>query len=99
MFWQMMEHPTEGMLRVSSNPIGLKRTPPSIRRLAPRLGEHTREVLKEFHFDGGEVELLIAGGVARQWAGPSADGPAAVPNQATAEVSPSLANTAPTSSA
>ncbi|TFZ02721.1 CoA transferase [Ramlibacter henchirensis] len=66
-FWQSMEHPTEGTLRVASNPIGLKRTPPSIRRLAPRLGEHTREVLREYEFRGDEVDGLLAEGVARQW--------------------------------
>jgi formyl-CoA transferase len=66
-FWNLMEHPTEGTLRMASNPIGLKRTPPSIRRLAPRLGEHTREVLREFEFRGDEVDGLVAEGVARQW--------------------------------
>lgn len=44
-FWQMFEHPTEGTLRLPSNPIALSATPPSIRRLPPRLGEHTDEVL------------------------------------------------------
>jgi crotonobetainyl-CoA:carnitine CoA-transferase CaiB-like acyl-CoA transferase len=66
-FWQQMEHPTEGTLRVASNPIGLKRTPPSVRRLAPRLGEHTREVLREFEFRGEEVDGLLADGVVREW--------------------------------
>jgi len=47
-FWQMHEHPTEGMLRLPTSPLGLRATPPTIRRLPPRLGEHTAEVLKEF---------------------------------------------------
>lgn len=67
-FWKVLEHPTEGMLRIPSNPIGLKRTPPSIRRLPPRLGEHTREVLREFEYRAEEIDHLIAEGVAR--AGP-----------------------------
>jgi len=66
-FWQSLEHPTEGMLNVASNPIGLKRTPPTIRRLPPRLGEHTREVLREFEFRGDEIDSLVDLGVARQW--------------------------------
>jgi crotonobetainyl-CoA:carnitine CoA-transferase CaiB-like acyl-CoA transferase len=66
-FWQSLAHPTEGTLRTASNPIKLQRTPASIRRLAPRLGEHTREVLREFEFRGDEVEQLLGDGVARQW--------------------------------
>lgn len=66
-FWQQMQHPTEGTLRVAANPIGLKRTPPSVRRLAPRLGEHTREILGEFEFRASEVEGLLAEGVVREW--------------------------------
>lgn len=46
-FWQRLEHPTEGWLRMPSNPIEMSATPPSIRRLPPRLGEHTAEVLAE----------------------------------------------------
>ena len=44
-FWQEVEHPTEGLLRVPSVPGTWSRTQPDIRRLAPRLGEHTEEVL------------------------------------------------------
>ncbi|MGG5822333.1 CaiB/BaiF CoA transferase family protein [Falsiroseomonas sp. HW251] len=47
-FWEMHRHPTEGMLRLPASPLGLVATPPSIRRLPPRLGEHTEEVLREF---------------------------------------------------
>jgi crotonobetainyl-CoA:carnitine CoA-transferase CaiB-like acyl-CoA transferase len=45
-FWQEIEHPTEGLLRVPSVPGTWSRTQPDIRRLAPRLGEHTNEVLQ-----------------------------------------------------
>jgi crotonobetainyl-CoA:carnitine CoA-transferase CaiB-like acyl-CoA transferase len=46
-FWQEFEHPTEGTLRMTANPIDLKASPPSIRRLAPRLGEHNEDILAE----------------------------------------------------
>jgi hypothetical protein len=34
-------------------------------RLAPRLGEHTREILKEFSFSDDEIDKLVAIGAAR----------------------------------
>lgn len=42
-----MEHPTEGRLKVARFPVKFSRTPASIRRLAPNLGEHTDEVLPQ----------------------------------------------------
>jgi crotonobetainyl-CoA:carnitine CoA-transferase CaiB-like acyl-CoA transferase len=62
-FWRMMEHPTEGMLRLPSIPIAMSAAEPAIRRLPPRLGEHTAEVMAEFGFDGGEVADLASTGV------------------------------------
>jgi crotonobetainyl-CoA:carnitine CoA-transferase CaiB-like acyl-CoA transferase len=44
-FWQEIEHPTEGLLRVPGVPGTWSRTQPDIRRLAPGLGEHSDEVL------------------------------------------------------
>ncbi len=44
-FWKRLLHPSEGWLRMPANPIEMSATPPSIRRLPPRLGEHTAEVL------------------------------------------------------
>lgn len=45
--FQQMEHPTEGLLNVTRFPIRFSQTPATIRRLAPNLGEHTEEVLRE----------------------------------------------------
>ena len=47
-FWQTHAHPTEGTLRLPANPLEMSDSPPSIRRLPPRLGEHTAEVLHAF---------------------------------------------------
>jgi crotonobetainyl-CoA:carnitine CoA-transferase CaiB-like acyl-CoA transferase len=41
------EHPTEGMLKTARFPVKFSKTPASIRRLAPNLGEHTAEVFPD----------------------------------------------------
>lgn len=46
-FWHSVEHPTEGRLRMPGIPVRMSRTPGSVRRHAPSLGEHTDEVLRE----------------------------------------------------
>ncbi|MYZ46899.1 CaiB/BaiF CoA transferase family protein [Propylenella binzhouense] len=47
-FWEMHRHPSEGGMRLPASPLAFSESPPSIRRLPPRLGEHTAEVLAEF---------------------------------------------------
>ena len=42
-----VEHPTEGLLKVARFPLKFDRSPATVRRLAPGLGEHTDEVLQE----------------------------------------------------
>ena len=46
-FFQRIEHPAEGSLTAISPPIRFSESPPSIRRHAPDLGEHTDEILSE----------------------------------------------------
>ena len=43
--FEEIDHPTEGRVVVSRHPVRYSRSPASIRRLAPNLGEHTAEVL------------------------------------------------------
>ena len=43
--FETIDHPTEGPLRVTRFPVTFSRSPASIRRLAPNLGEHTAEIL------------------------------------------------------
>ncbi len=40
-FFEAVDHPTEGRLRTARFPVRFSRSPASIRRHAPRLGEHT----------------------------------------------------------
>jgi crotonobetainyl-CoA:carnitine CoA-transferase CaiB-like acyl-CoA transferase len=69
-FFSTIEHPTEGQLRSMAVPSEWSESPPEYRRHAPRLGEHTREVLLEAGYSAQKVESLITAGAAR---GPTAD--------------------------
>ena len=64
-FWQQMEHPSEGTIRMSKPPINFSKTKAAVRSLAPRLGEHTREVLAQAGYQGDELEGLLSSGAAR----------------------------------
>jgi len=46
-FWQECEHPSEGQIVQAGIPVRFSDTPSKIRRHAPRLGEHTEEILQE----------------------------------------------------
>src|SRR5262245_19803458 len=64
-FWQHLDHPSEGRMRVPGIPTTFSASPGSVRRLAPRLGEHSLEVLREAGLDKEEIESLLASGVTR----------------------------------
>ena len=64
-FWQTVEHPSEGTLRSPGIPAKYGKTPASIRRLPPRLGEHSAEILKEAGFAQSEIDALFASGATR----------------------------------
>jgi crotonobetainyl-CoA:carnitine CoA-transferase CaiB-like acyl-CoA transferase len=59
-FWKMAEHPTEGTLRLPDIPATFTRTPPTIRRLPPRLGEHSLEILREHGLDERTIQGMLA---------------------------------------
>jgi crotonobetainyl-CoA:carnitine CoA-transferase CaiB-like acyl-CoA transferase len=52
------DHPVFGPLRTIGNPVKLSETPWELRSLAPRLGEHTDQVLSDWGFSDGEVAAL-----------------------------------------
>jgi crotonobetainyl-CoA:carnitine CoA-transferase CaiB-like acyl-CoA transferase len=66
-FWQEFDHPTEGQIRLAGSPINFDKTPTSIRYLAPRLGEHTVEVLSEAGFDKESIDDLLKNGEIRSF--------------------------------
>lgn len=61
-----IDHPTEGRVRQIAPAGTWSQTPPSIRRPAPRLGEHSVEVLAEHGYSAADIERLLALGVTRQ---------------------------------
>ena len=64
-FWKTVEHPTEGSLRTTAFPVNFSATPADVtRRHAPRLGEHTRELLHELGYTPGRIDSMLASGAA-----------------------------------
>jgi crotonobetainyl-CoA:carnitine CoA-transferase CaiB-like acyl-CoA transferase len=62
-FWQQVDHPSEGRLRIPDQPIGFSESPDGYRRHAPRLGEQSIEVLREAGLDDGEIDALLSQGI------------------------------------
>lgn len=59
-FFQTNEHPSEGTIRTMRMPMSWSDSSPDPVRPAPRLGEHSREVLREAGYDDGQIEQLVA---------------------------------------
>ena len=59
-------HPSEGTLHALAAPTSWSGTPLGVPAPAPRLGEHTVEVLREAGCSAGEIEALLASGTARE---------------------------------
>ncbi len=61
-FWQDMDHPTEGPIRMTRFPVNFSETPADVRRHAPILGEHSAEILREAGLSQQEIDALVASG-------------------------------------
>jgi crotonobetainyl-CoA:carnitine CoA-transferase CaiB-like acyl-CoA transferase len=57
-YFRSIEHPSEGRIRSMAVPSEWSQSPPEYRRHAPRLGEHTAEVLREAGLAQEKIEAL-----------------------------------------
>jgi crotonobetainyl-CoA:carnitine CoA-transferase CaiB-like acyl-CoA transferase len=64
-YLKSVEHPSEGRIRTLAVPSEWSESSPEYRRHAPRLGEHTREILGEAGFSREEIDDLVKSGSAR----------------------------------
>ncbi len=62
-FWHWLEHDGFGQFRIPGRPFIMSASPWSLRRPAPRLGEHTTECLTECGFGDAEIASLRDSGV------------------------------------
>lgn len=71
-FFIHQDHPSEGRIRVMREPSTWSETVPPVGRYAPRLGQHTRDVLAEAGYSPDEIDRMVAEGIAMpdKWTGP-----------------------------
>jgi crotonobetainyl-CoA:carnitine CoA-transferase CaiB-like acyl-CoA transferase len=63
-FFIFQDHPSEGRIRTMREPSTWSETQPPTGTFAPRLGQHTREILAEAGYSDGEIEAIIRDKVA-----------------------------------
>ncbi|WP_297776783.1 CoA transferase [uncultured Roseovarius sp.] len=57
-----VDHPVAGQVKTLGHPVKFSETPASIRRAAPTLGQHSREVLHEAGYSADQITTMIASG-------------------------------------
>ena len=57
-----MDHPVAGRVKTLGHPVKFSETPASLRRAAPVLGQHSREVLHEAGYDAAQIEAMVTSG-------------------------------------
>lgn len=64
-FFQMVDHPTQGPIRTMPRATNWSKTPVETRMEAPRLGEHSAELLSEVGYSREEIAAMEREGVTR----------------------------------
>ena len=62
-YWQEIDDPELGTLRLPGIAPSFSASPPAIRKIAPRLGEHSAEILAELGYGETDVEAMLADGI------------------------------------
>ena len=63
-FFAEVQHPSEGAIKSIRNPVKWKNHPPVTPRVAPTLGQHTTEVLRELGYSEAQVQAMVAAAAA-----------------------------------
>jgi crotonobetainyl-CoA:carnitine CoA-transferase CaiB-like acyl-CoA transferase len=64
-YFPVVEHPTEGPIRSMKVSAAWSDTPAEPSRLAPRLNEHGKEILREAGFSADEIASLVREGITK----------------------------------
>jgi crotonobetainyl-CoA:carnitine CoA-transferase CaiB-like acyl-CoA transferase len=64
-FFQLVEHPTEGMLRMMKPTLSWSEGPLTIRSLPPSLGQHSAEILREAGYSNEDITEMVKNQVTR----------------------------------
>lgn len=62
-FFRTFDHPSEGRINLTAPPMRFSETPPDIRRLPAKLGEHSVEILREAGYSEADVSEILAEGI------------------------------------
>lgn len=60
--FEMVDHPTEGLIRLMNSPVQSSAEPTKLSRLPPTLGQHSREILLELGLGETDIDLLAKDG-------------------------------------
>jgi crotonobetainyl-CoA:carnitine CoA-transferase CaiB-like acyl-CoA transferase len=59
-FFRESDHATEGRIRSTDIPTHWSESQPEISQLAPRLGQHSRQILEELGLSSEQIDMLVA---------------------------------------